>query len=151
MSTSIKPRRTANHSAWRYVDKREPFQGSSMYGEAYAQGSAPSSAGSWLSDYETTMYERARPQITYVVWSFYTPIAYFIEGAGGGPGKWYKVGQTFSSFTGRHRNGALRNVVGHSPVLIGSRGDWTVDCTDCGTRRHFTQRRDAEKVYWPHR
>lgn len=149
MPATTKPKTTPNYSAWRFVDKREPFQGSNLRGEAYAPGSALSSVGSWLSVYETEQYEKRREHITYVVWSFYTPIAYFMEG-GPTPG-WYKVGQRFSSYTGRHRSGALRNVPGHMVSLVARRGKNTVQCFDCGTTRNFTHKRDAEEVYWTHR
>lgn len=132
-------KRTPNHSSWRFVDKREEFQGSSLRGEISREGYAPSAAGSWLNEYERGMYEKARPRITYTVWSFYTPIAYYVEGSG-----WYKVGQSFSAFTSRHRSGALRNVPGHNVAVDGTRGNWVVQCYDCDTTRHFTQKRDAE-------
>jgi len=138
--------RTPNHSAWRFVDKRENFNGSNLRGENYSPGCAPSSGGTWLDHHERTMYERHRVNITYVVWSFYTPIAYYVEDFG-----WYKVGQVFSSYTSRHASGALRNVPGHTVTLTGKRGDWTVDCFDCGTKRHFTRKRDAEQATWCHR
>lgn len=131
-----KPKKTPNHSAWRFVDKREEFTGSSLRGEAYRLGYAPSGHGTWMSEYEEGQYAARRPLITYIVWSFYTPIAYYVEGTG-----WYRVGQTFSSFTSRHANGALRNVPHHRTTLTGKRGDWTVTCADCGTERHFTRER----------
>ncbi len=146
MSTNIKPKRTPNHSSWRYVDKREPFQGSSLRGEDYTEGLAPSFAGSWLNDHEVQMYGANQPRITYIVWSFWTPIAYYVEGTG-----WYKVGQSFSSFTSRHRSGALRNVPGHMVRLAERRGDNVVECLDCGTTRHFTHVKDAREAYWCHR
>lgn len=145
-----KPKRTANHSAWQYVDKREDFQGSSLRGETYERGNAPHITGSWMSDYEEEMYKKVRLAITYVVWSFYTPIAYYIE-TPDGTGRWYKVGQTFSSYTSRHASGALRNVPGHPVELTGKRGDWTVICDTCCTERHFTEKRAAEAVIHPHR
>lgn len=149
MSTT--PKRTANHSSWRFVDSLEEFTGSSLRGQAYSLGSAPYLSGrdTWMNEFETEMYGQVRPRVVYIVWSFYTPIAYFIEG---GPHKgWYKVGQTFSQFTSRHRNGALRNVPGHPVRLTGKPGDWTVECPECGTERHFTVKRDAEAVLYPHR
>lgn len=145
-----RPKRTTNKTAYRYVDKREPFQGSSLRGEKYARPyGAPSASGSWLSDYETEQYEKNRPNITYVVWSFYTPIAYYV--GWGKTGQWYKVGQTFSQFTSRHRNGALRNVPGHMVALAERRGGNTVQCFDCGTTRHFTHVKDAREAYYLHR
>lgn len=137
-----KPKRTANHSAYKYVDKREEFTGSSLRGEAYRKGFAPHMPGTWLSDFERVQYEHARDRVTYIVWSFYTPIAYYIEGRGKRAG-WCKVGQTFSAHTARHYYGALRNVPGHRTTLTGKRGDWTVTCADCGTTRHFTRERDT--------
>lgn len=139
--------RTPNYSAWRYVDKREDFIGSNTRGENYSPGCAPySSGGTWLNLHERTMYERHRANITYVVWSFYTPIAYYIDGVG-----WYKVGQVFSSFSSRHASGALRNVPGHTVTLTGKRGNWIVDCLDCETVRYFTRKCDAEQATWCHR
>lgn len=144
--------RTPNHSSWKFVVRREAFQGSSLRGEVYTSSGAPSAAGSWLSEYERDMYEKARPYITYVVWSFYTPIAYYSPAIEGGQG-WYKVGQTFSSYTGRHASGALRNVPGHIVILTGSRGDWTVTChePECWGERRFTIKGDAERAYYNHR
>ena len=144
-------KRTANHAAWKHVDKREEFQGSNLRGEAYALGSAPhlSARDSWMSDYETERYAANRARITYIVWSFYTPIAYYV--GEGTTGQWYKVGQSFSQFTSRHRNGALRNVPGHVVVLTEKRGDSTVKCFDCGTERHFTRVADARQAYYLHR
>lgn len=139
--------KTPNYAAWKYVDNLTEFTGSNLRGEAYRF--APSAAGSWLNDYEMERYETARPYIVYVVWSFWTPIAYFVEI--NGKGQWYKVGQSFSSFTGRHRNGALRNVPGHMAVLKERRGHNTVQCFDCGTERHFTLVRDAREAYYLHR
>lgn len=141
-------RKTTNRDSWKFVDKREEFQGSSLRGETYVEGKTPSAAGSWLNAYEMEMYEKNRPRITYVVWSFYTPIAYFVEGASA---EWYKVGQTFSSYTSRHRNGAMRNMPGHMVSLVERRGDTTVSCFDCGTVRHFTHVRDARTTYILHR
>ena len=151
MSVSTKPKRTANHSAYAYVDKREEFTGSSLRGEAYSPGSAPylSSRDTWMNEYETEMYGKNRHRIVYIVWSFYTPIAYFTEV--NGKGQWYKVGQSFSQFTSRHRNGALRNITGHMVVLRERRGDNTVECFDCGTTRHFTHVGDARQTYYLHR
>lgn len=134
MSTTT-AKRTPNHSAWKFVDKREPFQGSSCYGEVYTEGGAPHmTSDSWLNDFETIQYNNHRAHTTYVVWSFWTPIAYYVEGFG-----WYRVGQTFSSFTSRHVNGALRNVPHHSPTLTGTRGNWTVKCGRCKTTRFFNR------------
>lgn len=151
-------KRTANYNSWQFVDKRQPFTGSSLYGETYERGSAPRNGvvgGSWLNAYEREQYERNRERITYIVWSFYTPIAYYVEHtdspSGTGPGTWYKVGQTFSSCTSKHRNGALRNVGGHMAVLRERRGDNTVECFDCGTTRHFTYVKDAREAYYLHR
>lgn len=140
-------KRTPNYAAWKFVDKREEFTGSSLRGEAYSLGGAPYLSGrdTWMNDFETERYGINRAKVTYIVWSFYTPIAYFVEGAG-----WYKVGQSFSAFTGRHRNGALRNMPGHRVSMIGKRGDWTLTCHDCGTERHFTRRNDATQVLYLH-
>lgn len=140
MTTMTKPKATPNYAAWKFVDKREEFQGSSMYGATYTKGNAPHmTSDSWLSDFETTQFNRNRPRITYIVWSFYTPIGYFIEGRGKDAG-WYLVGQTFSSFTSRHRNGAFRNIrSAHKTTLTGTRGNWTVTCEQCGTTRFFNR------------
>lgn len=136
---------TPNYAAHKFVDQLKPFQGSNLRGTVYRKGYAESSAGSWLNAYERERYEAARDRIEYVVWSWYTPIAYWTEEGG-----WYRVGQTFSSYTARHRYGALRNVRGHSMQMTGTRGDWTVDCLDCGTSRYFTRKRDADEVRWTH-
>lgn len=138
---------TPNYAAWRYVDKREEFVGSSLRGESYRPGYAPhlSTNDTWMSEFETAQYGARRHEVTYIVWSFYTPIAYWSQRYG-----WYRVGQAFSSFTGRHRNGALLNVPLHRSVLTGERGDWTVTCLDCNTTRHFTRKAHAEAVLWTH-
>lgn len=155
-----KPKRTPNHSAWRFVDKREPFQGSSCYGDTYSLGSAPylSISDTWMNEHEWAMYVQNRARITYIVWSFYTPIAYYVETPAPPetptvplPGQWYRVGQSFSGFTSRHRNGALRNITGHMVVLKERRGDNTVQCLDCGTTRHFTHVNEARTAYYLHR
>lgn len=147
-----RPKRTTNRESWRYVDQRVAFQGSSLRGETYAPGGAPSAHGSWLSEYEHEQYRKHQPYITYVVWSFYTPIAYYIERPSGVDGLtgWYKVGQTFSSRTSAHQSGALRNVPGHAVVRHGTRGNWTVYCADCGTTRYFSRKPNAESVIWSH-
>lgn len=135
-----KPKSTPNHSSWRFVDKREEFQGSSLRGETYKPGSAPhlSITATWMNDHETTQYRLNRERVTYIVWSFFTPIAYYVEGTG-----WYRVGQTFSSFTSRHVNGALRNVPHHRTTLTGTRGNWTVTCLDCKTERYFSREKET--------
>lgn len=139
------PKRTPNYSAWKYVDNCEEFIGSSLRGETYTKGYAPhlSESSTWMSGFETEQYAAVRHRVTYIVWSFWTPIAYYVEGQSDRPGQWYRVGQTFSSFTSRHVNGALRNVPHHNTTLSGSRGNWTVTCIDCGTERHFTRERDT--------
>lgn len=149
-----RPKRTANYAAWQHVDKREDFQGSSLKGVTYKPDMAPFMSGrdSRLNEYETKQYNKVRSRVTYIVWSFYTPIAYYVESPGGQiPGQWYKVGQSFSQHTGRHRNGALRNVVGHMVVLKERRGDSTVECFDCGTKRGFDHVNDARTAYYLHR
>jgi|SRR6478735_1921394 len=146
-----KPKRTPNYNAWQFVDKREEFIGSNLRGETYEAGSAPFAIGSWLSDYEMEMYEKFRPRITYIVWSYWTPIAYYVEGSGGIEGQWYKVAQSFSSCTSRHRSGALRNVVGHMVVLRERRGHNAVTCFDCGSERVFTLVNEARTAMWLHR
>lgn len=139
--------KTPNYAAHKFVDKREEFEGSSCYGQAYAKGTAPYIHRTWLSAFEELHLNKMRPRVTYIVWSFYTPIAYYVDRQG-----WYLVGQTFSSFTSRHRNGAMRNVKGHPMTLTGDKGDWTVTCLKrgCWGERHFTVRRDAEQVYYLH-
>lgn len=145
-----KPKRVSARDAAPLTLKREEFTASSMRGETYSVGGAPHLSGrdTWLSEFETARYMVARATVTYIVWSFYTPIAYYVEGSG-----WYKVGQTFSSFTSRHQNGALRLLPSHPVTMTGSRGDWTVTCAEpgCWGDRHFTVEQDARRVCYNHR
>ncbi len=146
-TTTDNPPRTPNYSAWRFVDQMKPFLGSSMIGEVYALGGPRPflDRSAWLNDYEVEQWAKHLPRITYVVWSWDTPLAYYVAGFG-----WYRVGQSFSSFSGRHANGALRNVPHHSPTIQGKRGDWTVWCVKCDTVRSFTRRADADRALYPH-
>lgn len=144
-------KRTTNHDSHTFVTKREEFNGSNLYGQTYQQGTAPhlSVNATWMDQFETDMYARFRDRVTYIVWSFYTPIAYYVEGSG-----WYKVALTFSSFTARHRNGALSGISGHGVAMYGKRGDWTIECLRPGCwpePRHFTREADASRVLWLHR
>jgi hypothetical protein len=152
-TTTRKPKRVSAHDSAPLVIKREEFIASSMRGEQYTIGGAPhlSDRDTWMNEWETRAYALRRASVTYIVWSFYTPIAYYHEATDPAPAGWYKVGQTFSPFTSRHQSRGLRLVPGHPVTMTGEKGDWTATCSHCGGERHFTRRQDADRVYYNHR
>lgn len=100
------------------IRDREPFRTSgALQGDAIRPEScAPylDPPGKWvrhrLSEVEWALYDTCRSAITYIVWSFSTPIAYYVEAnpvTAAHVSKdltgWHRVDQTFSPTTTKHQ------------------------------------------------
>lgn len=80
---------------------REPFKTrGSLSGDAVTGLTAWNSGR--LSGLDLMRFQEVSPRIRYVVYSYATPIAWFVQ-TGLGTGYWYKVRQKFSPTTGKHQ------------------------------------------------
>jgi hypothetical protein len=72
----------------------EPFEGNSMWASAHARLHP-----GWLNDHEAAQYAADLESITYVVYSYWTPIAWVTR-----DGRVHIVDQKFSITTTRHQS-----------------------------------------------
>ena len=99
------PSRVANKSAESYLRNRVPFTGSNFYGVA---GSMLFGSERWYlagAALERFRNDQDAGRIAYSVWSYATPIAWFVDGEG-----WIIPPVKYSMSTGRHQ-GYVRRAV----------------------------------------
>ena len=89
-----------------YIATRQEFRASALEGRAYGLDNGR------LDPEETERYNRDLNSVTYWVYSYSTPIAWYTEGNG-----WYVVEQKFSVTTSKHQN-YVRRAIAESEVLV---------------------------------
>ena len=97
--------RIANKSAGYHIRNRIPFVGSNFYG---SEGSSGGDRQRWYLGgvaLERWIKDQDAGRIAYSVWSYSTPIAWFVDGEG-----WIVPPVKYSRSTGRHQ-GYVRRAV----------------------------------------
>jgi hypothetical protein len=91
-----------------YIATRQEFRASALEGRVYGVGNGR------LDPEEIEKYNRDLNSVTYWVYSYSTPIAWYTEGNG-----WYVVEQKFSVTTSKHQN-YVRRAIAEANELVGA-------------------------------
>ena len=90
-----------------YIATRQEFRASALEGRVYGLDSGR------LNSAEIERYNQDLNSITYWVYSYSTPIAWFTEGNG-----WYVVEQKFSVTTSKHQNYVRQAIKSTEGILV---------------------------------
>jgi hypothetical protein len=88
-----------------YIETRQEFRASALEGRVYGVGNGR------LDEQETARYNQDLNSVTYWVYSYSTPIAWYT------PSGWYVVEQKFSVTTSKHQNYVRRAIAN---TLVGA-------------------------------
>ena len=91
-----------------YIATRQEFRASALEGRVYGVSNGR------LDNEETARYNQDLNAVTYWVYSYSTPIAWYTEANG-----WYLVEQKFSSTTSKHQT-YVRRAIAEANELVGA-------------------------------
>lgn len=137
MSKRIK--KMAQHETPGPISRREEFNASNFTGRV-VNGLSNWDSGR-LTGSTLDQFRKDCTSITYVVYSYATPIAWYCERG------WYTVPDRFSQITSSKHQSRLYLIpnANHNVSLVGKRGDWQVHCGTCRVtfETHYLHKPDA--------